>query len=451
MELNSTVRVDAEYAKQDRIQIDLGRWFFDSAEVEFDQFANLIADRDWGSIDGSDVDLLPLNRPQGFEGNKYVIRFASRRSGGRLRANAPLVEGQLVLRRYRAGQFGPSRFDIIAEVSLNPTRTLVHQPRNSSIISDFLGRTENGAHIPAPGLRTRDVPARIRNERLIDPMQDNVILDRPWLIMAMPPYWQRFRDYYLAQVFRFLDDLIRGTFEQGLINGDFRFRWDLNLKQVETYWEFTTQDPIHMMRLLEPVFLSLGHEARNRVYETVVSDVILDGNVSVLSTRLRTGLTAKLYPKTTRRLRLETTHDLQTRDIGTGGHCFDDPTSAMVDVVAKINQVAEDAAREVNILLERLADALPPFPTPETPYKLVREILGATDTREEQDLLLSALINHGSYRRPPQDSLRPAIDRLVRRGVLLRARPHSQTFVLTAPYHRARSILAGAVEPMQEE
>ena len=69
-----------------------------------------------------------------------------------LRANAPLVEGSLILHRYRATQFGPSRFDIMAEISLNPTRALVHQPRNSSIINGFLGRTENEATSATTGL-----------------------------------------------------------------------------------------------------------------------------------------------------------------------------------------------------------------------------------------------------------------------------------------------------------
>ncbi|MCV6575962.1 MAG: hypothetical protein OIF58_09525 [Cohaesibacter sp.] len=446
MNFDRDVRVEAAYAKQDRIQIDIGRWLFDGLDVEFDQFANLIADRDWASIDGSDIELHPLNRPQGFQGNKYVIRFASRRQGGKLRADAPLVEGNLILHRYRATQFGPSRFDIIAEISLNPTRALVHQPRNSSIINDYLGRTENEATIPPPELLTKDLPEPIRNERLIDPLQDNVIIDRPWLIMARPPHWQHFRNYYLAQIHRFLDDLIGGTFRQGEITGQIGFRWDINLKQIETYWEFMTPDPIHMMRQVEPIFMAMGRDARHRLYKAVVSDYVVDGNVPVLTTRLRTGLKATLYPKTTRRLRLETRHDLQKRDIGTGGHTFDDPTSAILDAATKIDEVAEDAATEVNRLLERLTEALPPFPPPEPPYKLVKEILWATENEEDQDLLLSVLINNGSYRCLAGDSLRPAIDQLVRRNVLIRTRPYSQTFILTAPYHEARRILEALPE-----
>lgn len=84
MDFDRDARVEAEYAKQDRIQIDIGRWLFDGADIEFDEFARRIADRDWASIDGSDIELRPLNRPQGFQGNKYVIRFASRRRGGQL-------------------------------------------------------------------------------------------------------------------------------------------------------------------------------------------------------------------------------------------------------------------------------------------------------------------------------------------------------------------------------
>ena len=118
----------------------------------------------------------------------------------------------------------------------------------------------------------------------------------------------------------------------------------------------------------------------------------------------------------------------------------------MLDAAAKIDEVAEDAATEVNRLLERLTEALPPFPPPEPPYRLIREVLRATDKEGDQDLLLSALINNGSHRCLAGDSLRPAINQLVRRNVLIRTRPYSQTFILTAPYHEARRILGALPE-----
>ena len=140
--------------------------------------------------------------------------------------------------------------------------------------------------VPPPDLLTRDLPDPVRNERPIDPSQDNVIIDRPWLIMAMPPHWQRFRNYYLVEIFRFLDTLINGTFEQGRITGQINFQWHINLKQIETYWEFMTPDPIHMMRQVEPIFMAMGRDTRHRLYEAVVSDYVIDGNVPVLTTRL---------------------------------------------------------------------------------------------------------------------------------------------------------------------
>ena len=147
MEFNRDTRVEAEFAKQDRIQVDIGDWLFDAPDIEFDQFARLISQRDWSSIDGSDVELRPLTRQQGFQGNKYIIKFTSRIRGGSNRADAPLIDGKLVLHRYRAVHLGPTRYRIVSELSVNPTRALAHQPRNQSIINDVLGRSEGEAII----------------------------------------------------------------------------------------------------------------------------------------------------------------------------------------------------------------------------------------------------------------------------------------------------------------
>lgn len=443
MEFNRDTRVEAEFAKQDRIQVDIGDWLFDAPDIEFDQFAQLISQRDWSSIDGSDVELRPLTRQQGFQGNKYIIKFTSRIRGGSNRTDAPLIDGKLVLHRYRAAHLGPTRYRIVSALSVNPTRALAHQPRNQSIINDFLGRTEGEAEIPQPEMRSRRLPSPVRSERAINPRDDNVLIDRPWLMMATPPYWQNFRNRYFVEIYRFLHELITGTFQDSDVVGRMRFDWQVNLKQIETYWEFKTPDPVRMMHTLQPIFMALGQNARHRIYEGVLADNYTDGNVPVLTTRLRTGLTATIYPKTTRRLRLELTHNLQQRDVDEGGHVFDDRQRALLDMLARIDLVAEDAVTEANHLLESLTEALPPYPAPEPPYKLVSEIIRSTNNAADQELLLSVLVNNGSYRCASGDRLRPAIMHLIDRRVLRRASPRRQTFTLTAEYQQARRILAG--------
>lgn len=441
MILGRETRVDDNFAKQDRIQIDIGNWIYDGSDTSFRQFVNQISARSWFSIDGSEIELSPLTGVQRLGNNQYKIKFTSRLRGGVTRTGAPLLEGKLVFRKTGFNDHGPSRFYIKAEVSVNPTRAMVHQTVDRSLIDEYLGRPDVTDRRTTPDLRTRELPETVRNERAINPTDDNVIIDRPHIIMSGPTHWNLFRNRYFGQVVSLLEQLIGGTFRQNPEDGQLQLQLELNLKQVETYWEFHTPDPIHMMKIITPLFLALGTYANRREYENVSSDFLIDGNCPVLTTQLVTGLKAKLYPKTTNRLRLETTHNLQDRSVGIGGHTFSG-NSALADVMLHVEELAADATREANLLLEIVLEALPPFPRSEPPYRLVAEIINSTTEATGRDFLLSAIINNGGYRKKPGDPLNAAITQLVKRGVLRRNRPYGPSFSLTGPYLHAQRILA---------
>ena len=440
MEFDRNTRVDIATAKQDRISLNLGDWIYDGDDSAFRMFIMALENSDWPNPNNTSPTLSPLCRSQR-HGNKSSLKFTSRRVGGAQRAGAPLIDGKIVFQKTRFNDFGPARYIGKAEISINPTRALVHQPINNSIIQSILHQSEIEPTFLDVDMRSSALGEPVRTERLLNSMSDNVLIDRQWQMMARPEYWIRHLASYIAETFRLINHLVNEAFRGG-DGGELQFRGAINLKEVETYWEFSTPDPVRTAYELVPQFRALGTNSRVREYINVDNDFEVEGNVPILSTQLRTGLRAKLYPKTTRRLRLETTHDLSKFNQLGHGHEF----SSITEFTECILELAENSASEVNDLLAVLCSALPPRPPQRSAYELVREILRSADSSREQDTLMSLIINNCGYRLLPGDPLRSAVLTLQSRGVLRRTRPHSRSLCLTEEYLGAREVLAYSAE-----
>lgn len=439
--LERGVQVCALGAKQDRISIWIGDWIYEGDDTELLSFARAVSEREWPSLDGSQTDIMPFTR---FQRGRYSqeVKFTSRRRGGGEVVGAPLVAGSIEFKSEQVRNFGSSVYRCRAMVTLNPTRALVHQPVNHSIIRAFRRRNPDLAEFRAPVITTQDRAPLVRNERPINPTDDNVIIDRHWLLMSEPNYWREFKDAYIGLVALTLHDLVHGTFRDGGFVGGLTPRPQFNLKEVETYWEFRCDDPIRMVNELETVFRGIGSDYSRREYDNVAFSQEIGGNIPTLSVHIVQGAHAVLYPKTTHRIRLELRHDLTRftprEDALRGGHVFE----RIEEALRYIDYLADNAAQHANHLLDVLTDGLPPAPEPRTAYQLVAEVLECCDNKTEARMLLSILINQGSYRVQPRDPLRQAVRQLLNRDVLMRTRPNGRTYALRGHYRAAADLLA---------
>jgi hypothetical protein len=434
-EFERGVQVRAEDAKQDRIALILGSSFFATDELTLDGFLNFISTRTWQSINGEEHEFTPFVSAQRF-GSRWKVKLRSQGRNGNVQDGSPLAAGNYIVQRYANPERGASRFVASAELTLNPSRALVYQPINPSIIRAFRTGDHTAAQVEVPQIVAEARAPLIRRERPLNPTDDNVIIDRHEQMMADPRYWRDFRNGYIARVALFFREMITTAQEQFGENIDIHHRTEVRLQELETYWEFRSSDPIGVVRRLEPTFRSLGTASEVREYADRTHVVSRDGNIPVLEAQLLGGVKGVIYPKTTGRIRLEIRYDLSK--VSGRGNTFE----AFDDFLAAIDEIAEESAVHANQLLEIVTVDLPPAPEPVPAYELVRQVVAACDSAFHSRSLLSILVNQLGYNMRQHDPLRYAIGRLVREGVLIRGRPRATYFLLTGEYRAAARLLA---------
>lgn len=357
------LRVTSQSAKQDRIAVVLGDWFLGPA-----------ADR--GAYWRFFAALYPVqaNRlaPQPIAPSAdpwFVHRDAvdpgcptlTIRGGGRgrgLRSGTPLVAGELRTRRYgRSHEVGMGNSEplrlITLSLSINPTRYLHHQPKREWIPSR--ARPVSEWALATPLLTSRDALLSSLDEHSLDG-RDNLIMGRAASAMSISDAWPiHIERYWSALVGKF-----NTLFSDAANAADLQLQWTpaLNLRTIETYWEFSIDDPLSWLLEIEPVLASLGHtaEARNFSYEDGLSATGREGNSRSLTVRIRSGVKLRVYAKTSRRIRFEIEHDLMEHARPLGGRHTSDDAFAFA---AWCNEIAADAATQANQVLEFLARARP--------------------------------------------------------------------------------------------
>ena len=103
-----------------------------------------------------------------------------------------------------------------------------------------------------------------------------------------------------------------------------------------------------------------------------------------------------------------------------------------------IHHIASRAADDLNVVLDLVErqSSQSPFRLVRS-YHLVHAIADATNNRDLTKTLLSLLANHRRVHLGRNDPLRPYVRQLVDLGVLVRAAPRRQQFVVTQKYRGA--------------
>ncbi|PTE09728.1 hypothetical protein C9427_13605 [Mesorhizobium helmanticense] len=150
-----------------------------------------------------------------------------------------LLGGTLLLRRTRP-DYGPTVFQISADLSLNPTRFVRHHHIDSALIRGL--RSGQPLDLTARSLLTRDLRQNSDGEHILD-NNDNCIVERRKLRMLSPSIYRAHEGAYIRKAFEFLNSRIEEV-SQAVLHASLRGQPTYNLSSVETYWERPLMIPI---------------------------------------------------------------------------------------------------------------------------------------------------------------------------------------------------------------
>lgn len=435
-------RVSPVTARQDKIETDYGDWHVFAFDNDlWGYFANLgepcTPSMDLPSAPIASAPAFRLfNSPSGTDPTTPRLDIAAGGQGSVRRPNAPLISGHLQVRRIAVPASAQTGREIDgrrlrARLFLNPTRFVHHQ-----IMPRHLPSPPEDWDLGAPSFLTRRRLLSTSLEASLDG-NDNVLLTTQSLSFGRPEAWPIHLDRYWSITQSVLNDCI--------IHAGLHFETTpfLNLRRVQTYWEFGATDPTAVVRSLVDPLNALGHRLTTRSYPGGLVETERDNNCLSIRVRLRSGVILRVYAKTTRRIRFEIEHDLikNARPLPQQRHTTNDPGQ----LLEWLDHLAEDASREVNWVLGIL-ESLPSrgFSWVRS-YHLVRRIVDIVGENGKVGAILSLLVNNGCIRLGPNDPLRPSVRDLVDANVLERVAPRRQSFVVATRYRHALTELGSAV------
>lgn len=429
---HATVTVDS--AKQDLISIRLDGWIVSySGDGETAIFLRGLNPNSETLLTASGPVIVPrlifTQSNSSYVGYRGRVPIIAQNSGKRRMASRPLFGGCLKIspRSQREDAAGRA---IAFDLDLNPTRFVRHQGYVRNI-----GDPVSQWAFPHPRLSTG---GELRGGEACLDGNDNVLASPRLERMGSPEAWGRQLGRYWHAVTETLDSLLTNAArvaQVGLSRG-----WRFSVQYVETYWEFSASDALSLVRQLSPHLCSYAEQARTRTYFTEQRE----GNTLSIRLRLPHGRYMKIYAKTTTRVRFEVEHQLTSSSV----HLEHGHTGQTFAAFSRVlSECAEQAAVEVNALLQFLADYMA-AETGESAYRLLHRIIAIAGDPEIAEAIVSIIVNRDGVALRPNDPLRPVVSELVNAGILRRTREYGQTYRVCPQYNLAVAQLRGQ-QPMR--
>jgi len=470
--LQSGTYVTASEAKQDKLEVVFGGWEHVGAESTAGTIANHIARTEHVPAEGQ-VQQVFLNQFQLPYGASFENTFRSDARSGRRAQRArnefgkPLLSGKIrhlcenpgsnrpEVGDENASDFQSSRYNITAELALNPTRSFNHYSRRQMIDLPY----DASVFPDTPLFSTRDAHT-CGYEHALD-NNDNVIVHPAHARKMNSTIWPMFRRHMLQGVDNYLSSLISaGTANCGLDGEPTTRAATYQIRYTETYWEFQDHDPIALVHSLRPRIRAIGTVVREtehldeqmRIHETQHQNAVS------YRVALARGIELAVYAKTNKRIRLEVRHVMNRLSSGidnlpTSFECY---SIEHVDEV--IERVAISAQNRLNGVVDLLTSELDEGLRSFSRYDLIAEIVNACNrsvastnwigarhrdaSKTAYQTIVSSLIVRNSYRVTGGDPYGEIIRRLRRRNVVRNEGWGGRTYRLADEYQRARLELA---------
>lgn len=442
-ELTADSRVTATQARQDRIVVEIGDWFVIGTQENLESFYGA-----FGRLDPS------APRPRlfavaGRQNTRWpVIKLRQSPQAADRQYGKPLLAGQIGTANYPNPQgSGPGQFGrrLFFQGTINPTRFVVHQPKL------FQGRTivdPTSGRLPAVRMFAPETETYRGQERSLTDA-DNVIRSQRALSYARPEAWPRHLRRYLEAVPMAIDAELRDAAREATSDAARNAARDagvriersnrFQLREVETYWEFYSEDAPALVRDIAPVIAEMGKNASERPFSNAERGKNTEQNQISVRADLSGQRMLKVYAKTPTRIRFEVEHseDFFRHLPSRQSHIQSSP-GEWLPILA---QLAILAAEGVNEALRRIGARVSANRQHRTPYDLLAHLVDVLEDAEKAREFASLLVANRRVVVGKDLAPRKQVLALVRRGVLESIRSTRGVYALAPDYANALAHL----------
>lgn len=453
-ELIDGLQVVAETAKQDRIQFSAQRWSFTGTQAEFGTFSGVLSEL---HLIGSDYRKV-FNSQSGT--NVYAPRWliAKGRGGaGYITPQGyPLFSGTLRgwQSRERRGHDDEYSWTLRADLSLNPTRAMLHQPVGSMGGTDPAANNFNlFAVSPTPTIGAIPI---VRGNNLLPwtPYDEPNVGINEHHVPFLPGNWDQNVQSYINRTLEFLDGRIAAAAFTALgyecetvIQRGQRYV----LQALETYWEFHDNNPVATIARVERAIRSLAgkstvswepiDEQARAVFRHRHVELGTEDNSPIVKIYPAKGVMIKAYAKATDRVRFEVEQSKTSSDFDGFGISSDDDTG----ITRWIDAARSGSVLRLNRVLWGLGQVMQPWPGNNWEAAL---LVNTVKSKVHDDVtaitLIQSLLQHGQIEKHHRSPFADAIDALEKANVIYRVTDAGQSGIyhVTGVYRDALRLLS---------
>lgn len=380
-----------------------------------------------------------FNRPNQQGSYRFPLQIRTRRlevAGTSYFAERPLFGGEWRFRNYIYGNPNESRtVRTTMAFELNPTRFARYQ-----------------SPVPFPPADNADAwpdPAFVA-ERSVESGNGEIVLDGKdnWLhdsqrfnAFTNPQRWQHHLRRYFAVVESVLAAEIHRIqmLHDNAVHCAF-FQRPANLRLVETYWEFSSENPVALVESLWPLLRTFSSQHRSEeLYGPIVENGV-ERNAVFIAAKVRAGEQVRIYAKTNRRIRIEVQHQLDEFS-----ELAEHTAPTWLELIPLVNALSNHAVDTVNAMLQHFAAHHTLPASHMTPLDLVTEIAFHCGDAEVARWVMNELVSVGAIATVGEASPAYAAIRSMRSAGILSYQP-SNGYTVTANYAAALQRLQNDID-----
>lgn len=442
-QLRNGLQVTENDAKQDRITLKLKRWQFEGTVYEFEAFSSRLS----STFCDNGIQRRIFNKQQGDAGRAiWPIQGGAGTRRYYAPPGTPLFSGRL--RGYQSS-FTMDReqkvWQLIAELSINPTRALVYESRAVDLA---IASNENKDKIETT-LFARNKPNIGNIFPFIsgDNFEQGSRLHRT---LFRQPNWDMHTRRYWGGIVNLFDSVL-GCAAADAGGNIVRLRDErLTLQAIETYWDIRENDPVATVAALERPFRSLGSnssiqwyslpenaKAKIRSRGVVIGD---QDNSPVIKIRVAKATEIKIYAKTTSFVRIEVTHVQGAADIGSF------TSSDAGGIFVWIDKCKKKSTDRLNHLLSSLKSNYSNSSSLEyEPQRLIYDLYSVYKDWDLAIKVLGMLIHSGKIEVRKSSPIGKEIKSLIKNKIIIRVSPRNseiRIFHVSERYQKALDALS---------